>query len=315
MLSPSSEQGLLHFRDVNAYESLIALSVQRDRKAFDAALAQTEGFAEMATKMGSARSGVNDDIKSEFLRRILNKDGVVQIEKWIIKVDPKRSQCRVLFQKDYSQAMYQNLINNVANKLVYTFADNYDVLDLLKEGYTSVPNIAPNGRIALFCGGGIGSRNSNFLSDNAYTHSWIDANGNPQSTSIRFGTKIIYSKYGIYFECDFHLENYYSTIPFPYINNTFDVKYTCNSYCRTNCQNYWEFSCNSTNSPLTLDESDHSSWNDQDGYDFMRHRLYQGSRGLKCLRALTQYSINLKQNPNPTPEIITVEVVDGGCQP
>ncbi|TAE22620.1 MAG: hypothetical protein EAZ91_23490 [Cytophagales bacterium] len=313
-VNAATEVGLLHFRDVKAYENLISLHAQRDMKAFDVALSQTEGYTQMNTTMSGARKNVNEDIKSGFLRRILNKDGAVQIDKWIIKVDPKNSQCRVILAKNYSENLYRQMIDKVANPLVYTFADNYDVLDLLKEGYTSVPNTPPNGKIALFCGGGIGDRRPGNESQ-SYVHQYVDGNDDPKSTTIVFIGKIIYAKYGIYFECDFHLENKYSWTPFPQINNTFDVRYTCDAYCRTNCRNYWEFSCNLNNTVLPLDESDHSSGDDQDGYDFMRHRLYQGTRGLKCLRALTRYSINTKQNPSPTPEILTAEVVDAGCQP
>lgn len=314
-VNAATEVGLLHFRDVKAYENLISLHAQRDMKAFDVALSQTEGYTQMNTTMSGARKNVNEDIKSGFLRRILNKDGAVQIDKWIIKVDPKNSQCRVILAKNYSENLYRHMIDKVANPLVYTFADNYDVLDLLKEGYTSVPNTPPNGKIALFCGGGITARRPNTIGDNSYIHLYTDGNGDQKSTSVRFGGRIQYDKYGIYFECDFHLENFNDTQPYPQINNTFDVRYTCDAYCRTNCRNYWEFSCNLNNSVLLLDESDHSTWNDQDKYAFMRHRLYQGIRGLKCLRALTRYSINTKQNPSPTPEIITVLVEDNGCQP
>lgn len=312
--NPSAEQGFLHFSNIKDYENLISLSAKRDTSAFRAALFTTDGFVAMRAKRSSARVIANEKIKSDFLRQILNVDGVVQINKWIIKVDPDRSECRVFFQEEYSATLYKHLVEGVPNPKVYRFPDNYDVLHLLEAGYTSVPTTPPNGRVALFCGGGISRRDPNKLSDLSFPHTYIDGNGDPQTRSVRFGARINYDKYGIYFECDFFLENFYSHVPLPQINNTFEVKYTCNAYCRTNCRNYWEFSCNRVDSPLVLDESDHSGAVDSNGYNFMRERFYQGTRGLNCLRASITFKVLLKPSTTVS-DVITAEVLDAACQP
>lgn len=91
-----------------------------------------------AARVGSA---LEDTLYPEFLQKILNDDHIVQIGKWLIKVEKEKEQVLVLDKKYLDQ--YNDLVtSNVSNKNILVYSTEEEVLDMLPAGQQS--------KVALF---------------------------------------------------------------------------------------------------------------------------------------------------------------------
>jgi len=79
-----------------------------------------------------------EGIVDERLASILNKDNMVQIEKWIFKLDLVDKKCFVLpVEKATSQLVEEMKSNNPSSKVIQVYSTEEDVLSLLDEGKPS----------------------------------------------------------------------------------------------------------------------------------------------------------------------------------
>lgn len=125
--------------------------------------------------------GDSDTLYPEFLQQILNKDRIVQIGNWLIKVDLLNERVLVL-ETEYSEN-YQKLVDNdLSFEHIQIFSTEDDVLDLLKAGEQS-PTMKVSG---LFCSESGAQRKK------SSGYKYIDS-------GRRLDCKVVYQRAGIYF--------------------------------------------------------------------------------------------------------------------
>lgn len=100
------------------------------------------------------KSDKQDDLYDDFLPTILNEDKIVQIGKWIIKVDIQNEKVFVLSEEN--EKFYNDLKENINNKNIYVFSTEDDVLDLLEEG---VEGTIKDGQLKRWGCSAVGRRN------------------------------------------------------------------------------------------------------------------------------------------------------------
>ncbi len=162
------------FASIEEYESLFEDPKTTNEKASE--VAARFGTFNEAARVGSA---LEDTLYQEFLQKILNDDHVVQIDKWLIKVDAAKEQVLVLDKKYLEQ--YTDLANsNLENKNILVYSTNEDVLSLLQE---SQPSARTSG---LFC-------KDNYASGKTADHEIY-------GLDIKLTYHLCYIKRGIYFE-------------------------------------------------------------------------------------------------------------------
>jgi len=273
----------LVFSSVSNYENLINNQSKIDLNAFARSSqftsAKIAGLADASLK-------TKDIVKidNEFLASILSPEGIIQIEKWIFKVNPQKEVVTVLETENLNEQNYSDLINDRKNPKIYSFQDRFDVIDLLQEGYTSVPEELSNLRTQILCGGGVSSGTSYKTTDN------YSAVSSPNVSAAGItSSKVEYDKFGIYFEAD--LKGYAiikTTSQNPITSSLiysgrFDKVY---SY-ETNCRNSWGRNIDEREVSFVMDY-DYTYTDQTTGYvevNYYYHdKIYQGSRGLKYLR-------------------------------
>ncbi|MGH1334923.1 MAG: hypothetical protein ACRBFS_02270 [Aureispira sp.] len=127
------------------------------------------------------------DFESDFIEAILNKDRIVKIGKWFIKINPKTEQVYAL--SDAFKEHYSILVSNKpAHKHIHQFSTDDDVIALLQDE----ANINAKG---LFCGES-GAANHPF--DQTRYLAFVPADSYPASR-YEFPCKITYLKLGIYY--------------------------------------------------------------------------------------------------------------------
>jgi len=275
------EGDILKFASHDAYEELL-----QTPKVLDNLLAE-QSFQSFHEVSKSARLSGEDDKGSskkdaipETLARMLNKDGVYQIGDWILKLNFKSKKVFVL-ESSQRNKLYQDLVAERVSEKVWVFTFDDEVLDLLASGYKSSPSKgAPGGRPAIFCGSGIAGDPDPEVRSSPYRCSPTDGLSSDYN-------KIEYSKYGVYFECDLKwggqadfFINDGQTLGACAYTGTISKKY----FLETNCRNSWTRSDEQYNAQYTL-ALDYSYGDDvRIIYYTGRERIYQGSRGLRCLK-------------------------------
>jgi hypothetical protein len=250
----------------------------------------------------AAKKEGQEDKIPEPLARLLNKDGVVQIGKWICKLDFEEERVYVIAD-DQQKRLYQALVKKQKNKDIYVFSFEDEVLTLLEEGYTASPSLTdtPNGRMSFSCGGGISVGEGTFEASvpiySTCTGLWA-VGGTPNTSFFVIGTD--YDKYGVWFRLRFRIR---STITPMTPNGSF-----------SNCLKYGSFLAhiNITNNCNSV-----SNWpSDPSGamiYDLQYTgtnwaipgsviygqiwNAYSSSRGIRCFRILNVQLLN--QQPHP----------------
>lgn len=273
------KDNVLVFSSITSYEDAIAKN-RKDKF-------EVEGKFEFQSLNKAISSGARikaSDIEDEFLRSILNSDGVVQIDKWLIKVDLSQEECRVLEVKNRTDKNYEDLVNNVDNSLVYHFPDNYNVLDYLEAGYTSIEIPSnPGGKVAILCGGGIGERDNTSPT-------------NPRWINLYMRARNFYSKAGIYFTAEVHIRGENADSQAPYVrplNTPCDGLVTFSYSFETNCKNSWGRNVPTTTGPFELACAGFSGQSFGNLPDHPKNqKIYEGSRGLKSLKISTRWNIH-----------------------
>lgn len=289
------EDGRFKFTSPSDYQKAVS-----DPKFMDE---QAKELKLVSNKEG-ARLGEEKKVP-DALKRVLNEDNVVQIGKWIIRLNFDKRAVYVI--EEENKASYKSLLSESSSSLVYKFSFDDEVLSLLEDGHKGTPKSSPSGRLAIFCGGGISGGNNG-----AYTKSISFSC--PPTTSGSHISSIEYDKFGIYFECDLQVLAYAVYVGAGqsgaqcWEGGTYDLKY----YFRTNCQNYWEGSQDVTGVSYTTNyegtvpvTGSNTEYRDDRTW---RNRIYQGSRGLKCLK-VEKFDIT----PNPTGAKLANSRIQGSC--
>ena len=283
----TTEDGILKFSSSDVYEKLLQtpklldnLLMKEDFQSFGEVNKPVSSTSKSARESG----GENKKEAPETLAKLLNKDGVYQIGQWLIKLNFQTEKVFVL-KDEHKKSLYDDLIAGRVSKKVWQFTFNDEVLDLLSNGYEGSPSPsagAPGGRPAIFCGGGIAGDPDAGATDDPY---YCTATSGRSSAYNR----IEYSKYGTYFEVDlkwggstsrYRADGSGGTGPGGCEHvGTIDKKY----FLETNCNNSWTRSDEAYGIQYTLPiehyQGESESWNYQG-----RERIYQGSRGLRCLK-------------------------------
>jgi hypothetical protein len=169
----SIKNGRMVFADVSNYETIVV-----DKTKRESTLRSTRTANFLALGSDSSKAELYN---SEFLQRILNQDGIVQIKNWIIKVDLEKELCYVLDEKYESD--YQDLLaGNAANKNIQVYSTDEDVLELLMNNQSSAR------ASGLFCK----DRQATSKKDDGYAYINVD-------NTMRLDSKVVYQKAGIYF--------------------------------------------------------------------------------------------------------------------
>ena len=140
--------GMLAFKSAGIYdthlEKMKNIPANVDETQFLTKLETDLGFESkrslVANKVSSpnGRTLADEGILDEHLASILNKDNMVQIDKWIFKLDLKGKKCYVLPTKYATGELLEKMkSNNPAGEKVMLYSTEEDVLDLLAENKTS----------------------------------------------------------------------------------------------------------------------------------------------------------------------------------
>ncbi len=161
------------FESIEEYENLFEDPKTTGKKASEVA-ARFSTFNE-----ATVDSALEDTLYPEFLQKILNDDHVVQIDKWLIKVDAEKEQVLVLDKKYLDQ--YTDLANsNLDNKNILVYSTEDQVLSMLKS------NSKPSATRVSCSGDGAGPDDGD--RDQTY------------GKNLRVRIQTHYRRYGIYFE-------------------------------------------------------------------------------------------------------------------
>ena len=184
------------FSSIDEYESLFTDPNTVDEKA-DKVAAR---FGTYSEKARVSAWGEQDTLYPEFLRKILNDDHIVQIDKWLIKVDLMAEQVLVL-DVEYKE-QYQDLVNsNLSNTKIQFFSTNDEVLELLKEGNGNT-SARVNG---LFCK----DKNAPGKSIIEYKDDYgNNQNFNASTEFVRFKRSLCYFNGGLYFKLNYVIKLY-----------------------------------------------------------------------------------------------------------
>ncbi len=293
----SSAEDFLHFRTESDYDSALV-----NPKLAVKAPAGFVSLASVRAQAPNAKTDANDKKAPEELTRLLNKDGVMQVGNWVIKLNFEDKLVRVI-ANDQKKKLYTKLINEQKDKDIYVFSFEDEVFGLLNEGITESPTLTdptgqskplPNGRI-LCSGGGIGNDEGD-IRQNAHSECTSTV-FSFQPNSARYVRGTDYRKFGVFFSCDAFISAWVT----PETPNTTDFY-----YCLTNgtfqANIYWRANCNGNTgtwpSNPTLTYQYNLNFMQQIGTElfyYQEWRVYGGGRGLRCLR-VTDFSL-LNQGP------------------
>jgi len=105
------------------------------------------------------------------------------------------------FLQANAKSQYENLVVGNTNEYVYEFSMEYDVLDLLEQGFTKVPDGTERTE-GIFCGGGV----SKEITSGPYFTVFDNVGG--ISYSYDFVTVVQYKKFGVWFDLSSAVRTY-----------------------------------------------------------------------------------------------------------
>lgn len=282
----SSSEDFLHFLTESDYDSAL-VNPKLSLKA-------PAGFVSLSsalTQAPNARTDADEKKVPEELTRLLNKDGVMQVGNWVVKLNFEDKLVRVI-GNDQKKKLYAKLLKEQKDDNIYVFSFEDEVFALLDEGITESPTLvkAPNGRVkaGILCGGGISSNDmySDYVSACTFPAVYPD----PNTAEYRIGTS--YVKFGVYFRLrsiirarteDLFINGVLMNSPC-LIQGTFNA----NIYWRSNCRNYNEGTWNPSGETYNLlflflpgQTIYEQFWT-----------LYSSGRGLRCIRVFDFRLIN-----------------------
>lgn len=190
-------------------------------------------------------SEIVDSLYPEFLSHILNPDGIVQIEDYIIKVDMSNE--RVLVLNSTDSLFYNDLVtNNLNNEKIKLFSTDEDVLDQLANNQSSQ---RVNG---LFCK----DNGINKIIDEGYVYF---------GAGYRLDCKVVYQPSGIYFSLQSKVKKQYQgwTGIWTGQNGNLQIKYFC----------VYKAKCKSQVGP-------YDGWTNSTVNNELNYRPYESTRGL-----------------------------------
>ena len=170
------------FESIDAYEKFFVAGSENDRAKLERSASLSETHPSML-RAGNLRTSTSatvvDSLYPDFLKAILNIDGVTQIGEYIIRVDMANEKVLVLKSEDIQY--YDDLVaSNLTNSKIMVYSTDDEVLDLLANGKPS------SQRTALFC-----NRPKAQGRDDKGTEEYM--------TNWRFDCKVVYQSAGIYF--------------------------------------------------------------------------------------------------------------------
>lgn len=151
------EDGRLKFTSVGDYERLMS-----DITLLSKAIKPLQSLIDKETV--NLRQSASSEKIPDALKRIMNKDNVCQVDKWVIRLN--FDQRKVFVIEENGKASYNDLVTESSKESVFKFTFDDEVISLLTDGYKGTPKSSPSGRPAIFCGGGISGGNNG-----AYTKS------------------------------------------------------------------------------------------------------------------------------------------------
>ncbi|MCU0446326.1 MAG: hypothetical protein MUE85_15575 [Microscillaceae bacterium] len=199
----SLKDGRLHFQSIDYYRDFLDKASKTEKTKFIEKLNEQKRFVSIAKifadnnlkkKYQSSKNAMLSQtispIESEFFSSILNADGIVQIGKYIFKIDLVQQKCLVLEEKDL--AFYQDLIEGNLNQgKIKDLSNEEDALEALE-------NPSENGQKALFCreGGQYGQKAE-----------WIETYAALGFSDLRADCKVVYQKGWVYFSLQAKIKN------------------------------------------------------------------------------------------------------------
>lgn len=129
----ASDNRMLIFETTGDYEKIVNNTTDEEQAKFVDAI-QKLNFERYAEKQGNTKSSSMEC--DAFLAQIINSDGVVQIGKYVYKVDLSNGVVAVINSTHLSE--YTDLVAlNTANKNIRHFTTNDDVIELAESGAIS----------------------------------------------------------------------------------------------------------------------------------------------------------------------------------
>jgi len=185
----TATEEFITFESIDAYENFFSEGNDsaRTKLVKAAQLNQTHNSMLRVATLRTSTSIV-DSLYPDFLKTILNADGITKIGNYIIKVDMANE--KVLVLKNEDKQYYNDLVsNNYSNSKLLVYSTNDEVLELLANDILpsqSANTASSNHRTTLFCrqSGADGREDKGF---------------EPYMTNWRFDCKVVYQKAGIYF--------------------------------------------------------------------------------------------------------------------
>lgn len=179
----------LTFESIDAYENFFSEGSENERrKLVQAAKNNQEHTSMLRNSYVRKSNSIVDSLYPDFLKTILNADGITKIGDYIIKVDMASEKVLVLKNEDIQY--YDDLVsNNFSNTKIVVYSTNDEVLELLANGLPTPPSAntsSSNQRTTLFC-----------TQNGAAGREDKEAQG--YMTNWRFDCKAVYQKAGIYF--------------------------------------------------------------------------------------------------------------------
>lgn len=277
----TSGEDFLHFRTESEYDSAL-VNPKLSLKA-------PAGFASLSSvrsQAPTAKTNANDKEREapEQLTRLLNKDGVMQVGNWVIKLNFEDKLVRVI-ANDQKNKLYTKLLKEQKDQDIYVFSFEDEVFALLDEGITESPTLvkATNGRINFLCFGGISGGRIFRQWNSQCTQVQYPS---PNSAGYEVGTD--FDKFGVYYRLYAEIRVYLN----PLYSNGINVSSNCLYNGTFEADIYWRSNCNNYNEGTWPGSGTHN-YSVQFNSDLsppgitcltQYWDLYSSSRGLKCVK-------------------------------
>ena len=274
----STRSGRLVFSDTKVFETLVSDKPEKIKTVWSDHNISAD-FRSMLLEWGSASSGRKKNepmpVENETLASMLNADGVVQIGKWIIKVNPKDSLVTLIDEKHLSN-QYKNLLSDTKSSEIYRFSTNDDVLPLLEAGYTGTPDTKSGRTTGIFCCCGI--------SGGANSTDWEPWPSTSNGVSVTVRAVNVYEKYGVYFEASTRIESSGALLfsPDPRSGKYF-TKWAWKQKCRNGDSKSDTFD-GLRDFSMSWDPSFTAGW-------VFKNKIYGGTTGLQSLTLTATYGL------------------------